>query len=77
MTNRRGEYERWQHKTVNVLKDIPSWFGLARRPNRISMALSRAVAEHALDTFAERRANHALDLDYRTRIANLEPIGFL
>ncbi|RXH40839.1 hypothetical protein XH94_10975 [Bradyrhizobium zhanjiangense] len=74
----QGEYERWQHKTVNVLKHIPSWFGVARRPSsRISMALSRAVAEHALNTFVENPAKYARVLDYRTRIANLEPIGFL
>ncbi|MGY3387666.1 hypothetical protein ACVWW6_000257 [Bradyrhizobium sp. USDA 3311] len=72
------EYERWQQKAVDVLKDIPRGLGTARRsPCRISMAPRRAVAEHALDTFAESRAKHARDVDYLTRVANLGPTGFL
>jgi transposase-like protein len=46
----------WQHKTVNVLNKVPSSVqsGMKKALQDISMAPSRAVAELALDTFAEK-----------------------
>ena len=46
----------WQHKTVNVLNKVPSSVqsGMKKALQDISMAPSRAIAELALDTFAEK-----------------------
>src|SRR5580700_10618637 len=46
----------WQHKTVNVLNKVPSSVqsGMKKALQDISMAPSRAAAELALDTFAEK-----------------------
>jgi transposase-like protein len=46
----------WQHKTVNVLNKVPSSVqsGMKKALQDISMAPSRATAEVALETFAEK-----------------------
>jgi len=44
----QGEYERPQQKAVNLLKDIPNWFGVARRPSRISMAAKPVASMHLI-----------------------------